>query len=521
MTSIINYILEFNVFLLFFSGVYYLLFRRETNFKFRRSIILVGTILAVILPLIQLTYFSASISIPLIPEPITQATTQASAYFLEGITITPEGNSDLNWIKIFFWTGIAASSFLMLRVCFGVLMVFRLVFSSEGRKYRKSRMMVVEHPKARGVFTFFNYLFIANKSQLTPEVIAHEEVHSKGLHTFDILFISILKALFWINPALWLLKKELQNLHEFIADQKALSQFDLNTYTKVLLNQAVPGLQLSVGHYLNKSLTIKRLHMMKMKKLPVQKWKVYSASILIGAFAVFVSCTNDVVEDIDNVLETATQLEVPAELEADLKRLQEENPNAEFAYIEFDKESQDAAERLNSLSNDGIKLVRVFSNRVGIIFDKNSSEIRTESFEIEIDTDYGSEEVFTIVDEQALPKEGMTSFYQYVAKNMRYPTQAKNEGVEGKVYVQFIVDETGAITNVKSVKGIGAGCDAEAVRVVKNAADWTPPKQRGKLVKQRIIMPITFKLSSSNPEDEPSNYFTEEFEVELIEEVKN
>ena len=523
MTSIINYILEFNVFLLLFSGVYYFLFRKESNFNFRRNIILIGTVLAVLLPLIPFTS-SSPVLLPVIPEPITRATTQASAYVLEGITITAEENAGINWIRVLFWIGVSFSSIFIARMFFGILMVFRLVFSAEGKKYRKSRMMVVEHPKAKGVFTFFNYLFVANNNQLTPEVMAHEEVHSKGLHTIDILLISFLKALFWINPALWFLKKELQNLHEFIADQKALSEFDLNTYTKLLLNEAVPGLQLSVGHYLNKSLTIKRLHMMKMKKLPIQKWKVYSASLLIGAFAVLISCTNDVVEDLDNVLETATQLEVPAELEADLKRLQKENPNADYAYVEFDMESQNSAERLQDVAPGAISLIKVYEDRktAGIIFDKNSRGLNTESVNVKIieipESEYAFEAtdgVFTVVEEPAVPKEGMTAFYDYISQNLKYPEQAKNAGVEGRVYVQFVVSETGEITNVKSVKGIGAGCDDEAVRVIQNAAAWNPARHKGQIVKHRMIVPINFALNSSNLKENSDNGFIEEFEIEI------
>jgi protein TonB len=67
-------------------------------------------------------------------------------------------------------------------------------------------------------------------------------------------------------------------------------------------------------------------------------------------------------------------------------------------------------------------------------------------------------------------------------------------GVEGKVFVQFVVDKDGTLTDIKAVKGIGAGCDEEAVRVLKAAPKWKPGKQRGRPVKVRMILPITFKL---------------------------
>jgi len=105
-----------------------------------------------------------------------------------------------------------------------------------------------------------------------------------------------------------------------------------------------------------------------------------------------------------------------------------------------------------------------------------------------------AEEIFQIVEDPAMPPGGYAAFYEYVGKKMKYPSQARRMGIEGKVYVQFVVDKDGTLTDVKAVKGIGAGCDEEAVRVIQAAPKWSPPKQRGKPVKQRIILPITFKL---------------------------
>ena len=104
------------------------------------------------------------------------------------------------------------------------------------------------------------------------------------------------------------------------------------------------------------------------------------------------------------------------------------------------------------------------------------------------------EEIFTIVEDQPQPNGGMAAFYQYVSKKMKYPAQARRMGIEGKVFVQFVVDKDGTLTEVKAVKGIGAGCDEEAVRVIQGAPRWKPGKQRGRAVKVRMILPITFKL---------------------------
>ena len=104
------------------------------------------------------------------------------------------------------------------------------------------------------------------------------------------------------------------------------------------------------------------------------------------------------------------------------------------------------------------------------------------------------DEIFTIVEDQPTPNGGISAFYEYVRKKLKYPAQARRMGIEGKVFVQFVVDKDGSITEVKAVKGIGAGCDEEAVRVIQGSPKWKPGKQRGRAVKVRMILPITFKL---------------------------
>ena len=106
------------------------------------------------------------------------------------------------------------------------------------------------------------------------------------------------------------------------------------------------------------------------------------------------------------------------------------------------------------------------------------------------------EEVFTIVENQPEFPGGMAAFYKYVGDNMDYPSQARRMGIEGRVYVQFVVDKDGTVTEVKAVKGIGAGCDEEAERVLRQAPKFKPGKQRGRAVKVRMVLPIIFKLSN-------------------------
>lgn len=103
-------------------------------------------------------------------------------------------------------------------------------------------------------------------------------------------------------------------------------------------------------------------------------------------------------------------------------------------------------------------------------------------------------DIFDVVEETAEPIGGVGAFYSYISDKMKYPSQARRIGVEGRVFVQFVINVDGSLTDIKVIKGIGAGCDEEAIRVLQSAPPWKPGKQRGVPVRQRMVIPITFKL---------------------------
>ena len=126
----------------------------------------------------------------------------------------------------------------------------------------------------------------------------------------------------------------------------------------------------------------------------------------------------------------------------------------------------------------------------------------TEDLTIEqvIETDFGeveeedTEEIFVIVEEAPVPRGGMAAFYQHVNDNIKYPRQAQAMNIEGKVFIQFVVGKNGGLTDVEVIRGIGGGCDEEAIRVVKLSPVWKAGKQRGRPVRVKMVLPITFKI---------------------------
>lgn len=105
-----------------------------------------------------------------------------------------------------------------------------------------------------------------------------------------------------------------------------------------------------------------------------------------------------------------------------------------------------------------------------------------------------SDEVFLIVEQNPEPRGGMGAFYKHVNEHIKFPRQATTLGIEGKVFVQFVVAKDGKLTDIEVIRGIGGGCDEEAIRVVQIAPKWKAGKQRGRAVRVRMVLPITFKI---------------------------
>jgi len=123
----------------------------------------------------------------------------------------------------------------------------------------------------------------------------------------------------------------------------------------------------------------------------------------------------------------------------------------------------------------------------------------TEDTEVEIidiveEEEVAEPEIFTIVEDMPSFPGGEAKLFEYLGKSIKYPAMAKDAGVQGVVYVTFVVMENGSIENVKVLRGIGGGCDEEAVRVVKKMPKWSPGKQRGKPVRVQYNLPIRFIL---------------------------
>lgn len=116
-------------------------------------------------------------------------------------------------------------------------------------------------------------------------------------------------------------------------------------------------------------------------------------------------------------------------------------------------------------------------------------------FEIDEQNQYTPDPPFILVEKEPQYNGGLDAMYEYLSKSINYPQIAKEVGIQGIVYTTFVVEKDGSITGVKIKRGIGGGCDEEAVRVLKKMPKWIPGKQRNEKVRVQFNMPIKFTLT--------------------------
>ena len=130
------------------------------------------------------------------------------------------------------------------------------------------------------------------------------------------------------------------------------------------------------------------------------------------------------------------------------------------------------------------------------VFDKieKQENIEITPVKVEEEEEEVEDEIFQVVEQDPEYPGGVDALYKFIQQNLKYPQLAKENNITGRVFVQFVVEKDGSVSNVKAARDIGGGCGAEAVRVIKSMPKWTPGKQRGKAVRAAYTLPVNFVL---------------------------
>ncbi|GIL21756.1 MAG: hypothetical protein BroJett042_02690 [Bacteroidota bacterium] len=504
MNTLINYLLELNLGLIFFYGVYRVLLRKETQFTITRWYLLTAMACSILFPLLTVSSGQNTV--------IPSLSNTVPAHWLPEVVIGGSEVPDLQQAPTNYWSWIIAG-YLVVASIFVMLLFVRICsiirLFAKAKRYVWKSYTVAETSGIQGVFSFFNIIFWGGNNQIDSvekeEILNHEAIHIQQGHSFDVILIHLLQAVCWFNPIIWFYKTSLVQVHEFEADARSVEHMHVDRYCTLLAKVALQQNGFVLANHFTNSFTLKRINMMKTLRKKISKWKMATAISMLATYFVVVAC-QDQLESVKEVTDNSTMaLSYPLEVRTELEKARQGNPGTEFYVLEMNEAGKKKMEEV-------IKELQINSLEGRPVIVKEGSEVRnffiykkTGQVSVINSLTVSEDGVHTVVEQSAEPKGGMTEFYKYIATTLKYPAEARKKGVEGRVFIEFVINEDGSISNARPLKGVGAGCDEEALRVVANSPAWTPAMQDGKIVKQRIVLPIVFRLDNPKTESDNTN----------------
>ncbi len=437
---------EFGIFL-YESGIslsvlyvfYWFLLRKETYFSLNRIILISTLLLALIIPFIRIT--------------ITGHAEQGSIiyifdrFIMDPLVVSPETEQankiqSISLIQIIYFIYFAGVIFFCLKFFVQFFQIFKLVKKYGTRKLFGYKIVPIDNNLSP--FSFFNFIFI-NPDKIEENelknVLYHEGEHARRLHTLDIILLEIICIIQWFNPFIWFYKLALREIHEYEADLRVIKNGENKLNYQQLIIQQVFGNQFFqvVHHLLTNSLIKKRITMMT--KIESKKRTIIKSLFILPLAAILVMI------------------------------------------FSFTRETEP-----NDLTGN-------FTEK-GL---NNTQLIITQDQDTTI-----TEEIFFIVEEMpSFQGKGHNGFRVWVMDHLKYPEEAKEQGIEGTVYIQFVVNKKGDVTKVIIMRGVDPLLDAEAIRVVKSSPQWIPGKQRGATVNVAFTFPIQFNLNGDKKQEKP------------------
>ena len=538
--------------LLVFYLFYRFLLKQETFHRLNR-IVLVGTaVLSFLLPLCIIT-----IRKPVEMEPQVTAPSIGMAPEL-----APVVEKTATWwplaLAVLFWAGVA---FVLVRVAVSVLSIIKLVRAGETVGEEEGCKIVVTD---RDVvpFSWMRYIVLSRKDWEgdCASILAHEKAHVAYGHSVELLLVDVLSALQWFNPAVWMLRADLQELHEYEADDAVLrGGADLREYQYLLIRKAVGKSGYSVANSFNHSILKNRITMMSKSKSPLRRrlrvlylLPLVCLGLGLQAKTVYVPTdkdNNNIVADAGDDVKKVVTIKIDSDerIYIDVKEVQlheiakyiEALGAAQEISVKFEQE-QDIPEEVmieirNQLRQAGVQSARYSAVPVVPLYillepDGEEKEVSQEEIgsmdrdrilSVEIMEDeiarekYGERAangVVVLSMKQAAKDAGamiaprflhgdINHFEVWVNDHIEYPREALDAGFEGRVIVQLDVCEDGEVRGVKVVQSASELLDAEALRVVRASPRWEPAILHDKPVRVTFQIPVVFSRSAG---DKPS-----------------
>ena len=531
MEALFEFLLRASAGLMLFYLVYWLFLRNETFYRGNRLFLLLALVSAILLPLFPLQY-----DVFVEPENKTTIFQAISDTFKNIKPVQPELTEttvNFGWENVILTIYITGTVIFLFRLLTQSIVLIYLMF-----KYRIKSLegiRIVENEKYGLPFSFFNVVFINPKFHTQanlPEILAHEKVHIREFHWFDLLFTELLTVIFWFNPFIWMFEHAIKQNHEYLADQGVLAQgHSVARYQALLINQLMGMQIIGITNNLNFALNTNRFKMMtKMKTsrlLGIKfAWALPAVALLLFAFAEpeykskpvetinsvadvqkgekeFVINGKVVREDNGKPLEGASVIikgtTVGTVTDKDGKfNVTDPNPEVDnntgslsselvISYVGYESEVGKVGASGTALENGSF----TFKLKEGVIYIdlpdyKNVPPPPPPPPAINDD----GEELFIVVEELPKYPGGIYDLAKYVAEMQE--NLAKIEKVKGKAKIMFTVSETGKVTNTSVIEWDNLKVVKGAATIASQMPDWKPGSQRGKPVPVNYILPIEF-----------------------------
>lgn len=518
--------------LIAFYLVFKLLLSKETFHTFNRWVLLLVMVVSILLPWLKVTTAE--------PTAIAEGMISLESIIASAEVVNDDTQEGLSAIQLLFIIYIIGIAVFFLREVVSVVRLYRLIrrgtpLTAEQAGVSQHGVRVVVMKNEIAPFSWFRHVVLSEKDfrENPREILTHELAHIRLGHSWDVAVCNLLIIFQWWNPAAWLLKRELQNVHEFEADEAVINRgVDAKQYQLLLIRKSVGERLFSMANNLNHQSLKKRITMMTTKKSsPWQKAKVLVA-LPMAALAV-VAFANPDVERVAEQVETESQA-VVEKAKADVAGVETaaEQQTAEKQEVADEQGKNVSVKGVVVQKEDGNPIVGVAvtvrGTKIGAVTDVDGK------FHIDnvpvgswidvfmIDCEIGSLQVteqnasnlhfviaydgpssskspgsdaFDVVEEMPVYPGGMPAMMDFFYKNMKYPKEAFDAKQEGRVIAQFVVEKDGSITDAHIVKSVSPALDAEALRIVNAMPNWTPGRQNGKPVRVKYTVPISFKLT--------------------------
>ena len=525
MTPEFAYFLKVNVAFVLFYAFYRLLFYKDTFFKLRRASLLAFFGLALLYPLLNIQDWVKE------QEPMTEVIQIYSAILPE-MTVTPEVVVKTDWKGIL----LSASSYMywgvmaLLFVRFFIQLSSILLLAYRSRRTVIHGVPVYRLDKPAGPFSFFKMIFIhpeSHSEKEIDEILTHECTHVFQWHSVDVMICELITVICWVNPFAWLLKREVRHNLEYLADNTVIqSGYDCKSYQYHLLGlahhyQAAATLynSFNVLHLKN------RISMMNKKRSHGIGRTKYLIFIPLAAFLMLLSnieavarITGEIAAEAVAGVKEATEISVLSEDDVKVSGQVIDDFNGPVIGANVivkgtnvgtitDTEGYFVLETTKNavlrFSFPGMKAkevaVKDVQGKLKVQLYSDGSAQGSQSAPLpppmspQISTD-PSDLVFTVVEVMPEFPGGQGALLQFLAKSIKYPVIAQQNGIQGRVTCSFVVGKDGVIRNIEVIRGVDPSLDLEATRVISMMPKWKPGMQKGKEVSVKYTVPVTFRL---------------------------